>query len=124
MNSKTAETKAFDCVEASNFILEDVVNLELEEPQIFDMSLNSTDLLIKDAANLIILDEMTNFSDELLEMINKCIVPEFVETKAKVKVSSIDEKLAKVQEVLMTDITAPLHTMFDDFANYITRAIA
>lgn len=67
---------------------------------------------------------MTNFSDELLEMINKCIVPEFVETKAKVKVSSIDEKLAKVQEVLMTDITAPLHTMFDDFANYITRAIA
>ncbi|MFR1673049.1 MAG: hypothetical protein ACLSWI_08915 [Candidatus Gastranaerophilaceae bacterium] len=124
MNSKTAETKAFDCVEASNFILEDVVNLELEEPQIFDMSLNSTDLLIKDAANLIILDEMTNFSDELLEMIDKCIVPEFVETKAKVKVSSIDEKLAKVQEVLMTDITAPLHTMFDDFANYITRAIA
>lgn len=47
MNSKTAETKAFDCVEASNFILEDVVNLELEEPQIFDMSLNSTVYLLK-----------------------------------------------------------------------------
>lgn len=124
MKSKEAEKQTLDCVEASNFILEDVVNFQLEEPKVFDMSLNTSDLLMKDAANLLILDEVTNFSKELIEMIEKGEVPEFAIVKPKAKFLSIDDKLAKVQEVLMTDITAPLHTMFDDLANYISKAIA
>lgn len=124
MEFKTAEMAAIDCVEANNILLDELnlEDLELDLSQI-DMSLTTQDLLMKDGSNLFMLNEVRDFSNELLEMISAPIA-DFAVEAPKAKVVSIDEKIGRIQQEVMADITSPLNTMFDEFANIIAQNIA
>ena len=78
---------------------------------------------MKDGSNLFMLNEVRDFSNELLEMISAPIA-DFAVEAPKAKVVSIDEKIGRIQQEVMADITSPLNTMFDEFANIIAQNIA
>ena len=123
MSSKTAEMQSSDLVEANNLLLND---LNLEDVDVdfdsIDMSLTSQELAMIDCSNLFVLDEVRDFSNELLEMISAGEVSDFI--KEEPKTITIDEKIGKIQQGIMADITMPLNTMFDEFANIIAENIA
>lgn len=123
MSSKTAEMQSIDLVEANNLLLND---LNLEDVDVdfdlIDMSLTSQELAMIDCSNLFVLDEVRDFSNELLEMISAGEVSDFI--KEEPKAVTIDEKIGKIQQGIMADITMPLNTMFDEFANIIAKNIA
>lgn len=123
MSSKTAEMQSIDLVEANNLLLND---LNLEDVDVdfdsIDMSLTSQELAMIDCSNLFVLDEVRDFSNELLEMISAGEVSDFI--KEEPKTITIDEKIGKIQQGIMADITMPLNTMFDEFANIIAENIA
>lgn len=123
MKFKADEMATKDCTEVNNFLLEElrIEDFDLSE---IDMNLTSHDLLMKDGSNIVMLNEAKDFSSELLEMLVAPQIEDFAIEAPKAKVISIDEKLIKVQQEVMSDITMPLNTMFDEFANYITEAIA
>ena len=123
MSSKTAEMQSIDLVEANNLLLND---LNLEDVDVdfdsIDMSLTSQELAMIDCSKLFVLDEVRDFSNELLEMISAGEVSDFI--KEEPKTITIDEKIGKIQQGIMADITMPLNTMFDEFANIIAENIA
>ena len=122
MDFNHAQASELDCVQSSNFILDNIVNLNLNEQEINDMSLSSSDLLVKDEANLIILNDITNFSNELFKMIKNNKISDFVQND--IKINSIDSQIKEEQILFMNDITSPLNDMFSEFANIITEKIA
>lgn len=125
MEFKKAKMAAVDITEANNILL-DELNLEDIELDLSrtDMSLTPQDLLIKNSANLFMLSEVKDFSNELLEMISAPKITDFAVEAPKAKVISIDDKIGRIQQEVMADITQPLSTMFDEFANIIAENIA
>ena len=111
MSSKTAEMQSIDLVEANNLLLND---LNLEDVDVdfdsIDMSLTSQELAMIDCSNLFVLDEVRDFSNELLEMISAGEVSDFI--KEEPKAVTIDEKIGKIQQGIMADITMPLNKYY------------
>ncbi len=125
MSLKTAEMSAIDCIEANNLLINELSLEDLElDLQNIDMSLTTQDLLMKDSSNIFILSEIRDFSNELLEMISAPQITDLAIEAPEAKIISIDDKIGKIQQEVMADITMPLNSMFDEFANIIVENIA
>lgn len=119
MGLKTKEV--MDSNAAATGIMQDIFELDRME-RMLGIELSSEDLFRIDSAILMSLRNTEDFSRSLLSQLeqgkfeNFAVPPEIVDTK-----SSIEQEVEQIQQTIMTDITQPLHDMFDEMANLVSE---
>lgn len=116
MGSKLNEI--IDSNVAANEIMQDIIELDRME-RLLSIELSSEDLFRIDSAILSSLRNTEDFSRNLLDQLEH---GKFEAIAAPPKaICSLDDQVQCIQQEVMSDITQPLHNMFDEMANLITE---
>lgn len=116
MNSKLE--MAIDSTAIANNVMFDIIDLERME-KMLECELSSSDLFKIDCAILSHLREATDFSKDLLNQLET----EMFTTKAEKPHNSMDLDFKDIQRDVITDITLPLHEMFDNMSDFVIDAL-
>ena len=116
MNSKNENLMAIDANTVASSVMRDITDINAME-NMLNAELSSEDLFRIDCAILASLRETKDFSRDLLSQLESGKFEAMVEMPAKVAPQK--DMFMEIQRQTMTDITQPLHNMFDDMANMV-----
>lgn len=109
---------AMDCNVLSNGIMHEIADIDLME-KLLEPELSSEDLFRIDSAILSSLRSTSDFSRDLLCQLESGNFESIAVKPQK----SIDMEIENIQQQTILDITLPLHTMFDEMADYVIENI-
>lgn len=118
MNSKTENVMVMDCNTLANGIMSELKDIDAIE-EFMSSKLSSADLFRIDNAILSSLRDTTDFSRDLLKQLENGKFTEVIAEPPK----SIDSELTNIQKDVMSDITQPLQTLFDDMFDYVVDVL-
>lgn len=119
MGLKTKEV--IDSNVTATGIMQDIFELDRME-RLLSTELSSEDLFRIDSAILMSLRNTNDFSRSLLTQLEQGKLetfvkpPEIIDSK-----SEIEKEVESIQQNIITDITKPLHDMFDEMANLVSE---